>query len=105
MGNTKFPTDLRILESLFIHKLKPKLLKKIDTKKSIRYNVIKTELNIMQLYGAYQVEYHSFTDEFIYHGRVNTNYCKIIMIIIFKMRYFSHRQCTKRQSGYKKKHF
>ena len=25
MGNTKFHTDLRILESLFIHKLKPKL--------------------------------------------------------------------------------
>ena len=25
MGNTKFPTDLCILESLFIHKLKPKL--------------------------------------------------------------------------------
>ena len=25
MGNTKFPTDLRILESFFIHKLKPKL--------------------------------------------------------------------------------
>ena len=25
MGNTKFPTALRILESLFIHKLKPKL--------------------------------------------------------------------------------
>ena len=25
MGNTKFPTDLRILESLFTHKLKPKL--------------------------------------------------------------------------------
>ena len=25
MGNTMFPTDLRILESLFIHKLTPKL--------------------------------------------------------------------------------
>ena len=24
MGNTKFPTDLLILESLFIHKLEPK---------------------------------------------------------------------------------
>ena len=26
MGNTKFPTDLLILEPLFIHKLKPKLM-------------------------------------------------------------------------------
>ena len=25
MGNTKFHTDLRILESLFVYKLKPKL--------------------------------------------------------------------------------
>ena len=35
--NTKFPTDLRILESLFIHKLKPKLN---DAQISVPFHIV-----------------------------------------------------------------